>query len=265
MGRQSLLFIVMATRSIPLQLQSWNTTTTQFVSATGSITDSPDGNYAANANKAITTKGDIDLTNATAAYLTYYARWDIEAGFDYVTIAASENNTSYNPLCGIYNHKGNENQDNIAALYDGLQSTWVKEYINLADYLGKKIKLRFALRSDQGMEKDGFYFDEFAVHRVMGTPPVGINDVNAAPFYLNNVPNPCSGSTDIYYKLPQGKYTYTLLVTDPLGRKVVQQNIDPAQGHVSLNVSSFQSGMYFYRIVSSAQISSEVKKMIVQH
>jgi carboxypeptidase T len=244
---------------------SWNTTTGQFVSATGSITDSPNSDYAANANKTITTKGDIDLTNASAAYLTYYARWDIETGFDYVTIEASENNTLYNPLCGMYNHKGNENQDNVAAVYDGTQNTWVKEYINLADYLGKKIKLRFTLHSDQGLEKDGFYFDEFAVYRVIAAPPTGINDVNGAQLYLNNVPNPCSGSTDIYYKLPHGKEVYTLIVTDPLGRKIVQQNIDPAQSHVNLDVRSFQSGMYFYRMVSSAHISSEVKKMIVQH
>jgi hypothetical protein len=244
---------------------SWNTTTAQFVSSTGSITDSPNGDYAANTNTTVTTKGDIDLTNATAAYLTYYARWDIEAGFDYVTIAASENNALYNPLCGMYNHKGNENQDNVVAVYDGTQSTWVKEYINLTDYLGKKIKLQFALHSDQGLEKDGFYFDEFAVHRIMAAPPTGIHDVDAKQLYLNNIPNPCSGSTDIYYKLPSGKYSYTLMVSDPLGRKIVQQNIDPAQSHVSLDVRSFQSGMYFYRIVSSANITSEVKKMVVQH
>jgi carboxypeptidase T len=243
---------------------SWNTTSAQFVSAAGSITDSPNGDYAANANTTITTKGDIDLTDATAAYLTYYARWDIESGFDYAEIAASENNTLYNPLCGIYNHKGNENQDNVVAVYDGLQNTWVKEYINLADYLGKKIKLRFALHSDPGLEKDGFYFDEFAVHRVMPSI-VGIHDVTGEPVYLNNVPNPCSGSTDIYYKIPEEKYTYTLMVTDPLGRKIVEQNIDPAQNHVHLDVRAFQSGMYFYRIVSSAHVSSEVKKMLVQH
>jgi hypothetical protein len=243
---------------------SWDTSNAQFVSATGSITDSPDGDYAANANTTITTNGDIDLTEATAAYLTYYARWDIEAGFDYAEIAASENNALYNPLCGMYNHKGNENQDNVAAIYDGLQSTWVKEYINLADYLGKKIKLRFALHSDPGLEKDGFYFDEFAVHRVMPAV-VGIRDVSGEQIYLNNVPNPCSGSTAIYYKIPRGKHAYTLLVTDPLGRKIVQQNIDPAQNHVYLDVKSFQSGMYFFRIVSSAHVSSEVKKMLVQH
>jgi bacillopeptidase F (M6 metalloprotease family) len=164
----------------------------------------------------------------------------------------------------MYNHKGNENQDNVIAIYDGLQNTWVKEYINLADYLGKKIKLRFALHSDAGLEKDGFYFDEFAVHRVMPSI-VGIHDVAGDEVYLNNVPNPCSGSTDIYYKIPQGKHTYTLMVTDPRGRKIVGQNIDPAQNHVHLDVRAFQSGMYFYRIVSSAHISSEVKKMLVQH
>jgi hypothetical protein len=94
---------------------------------------------------------------------------------------------------------------------------------------------------------------------------VGIHDATGEQVYLNNVPNPCSGSTDIYYRIPQGKHTYTLMVTDPLGRKIVEQNIDHAQNHVHLDVRAFQSGMYFYRIVSSVNMSSEVKKMLVQH
>lgn len=244
---------------------SWGISTSQFVTPTGSITDSPNGDYGANANTTITTKGDIDLTNASAAYLTFYGRWEIEKSFDYVEIAASENNSTYNTLCGMYTTKGNENQDNTVAVYDGIQDTWVKEYIDLTDYLGKKIKLRFSLHSDQALNMDGFYFDEFAVHRITTAPVVGIHELGNDPFQLNNVPNPCSGITDIHYKIPLGKNTYSLRVTDPLGRNISEQRVDPAQTHIKLDVSALQSGVYFYRIISSANESSAVKKMVVQH
>lgn len=242
---------------------SWNTTTSQFVSATGSITDSPNGDYSSNANTTITTKGDIDLTGATAAYLTFYGRWEIEKSFDYVEIAASENNSTYSTLCGMYTHKGNENQNSTVAVYDGSQATWVKEYIDLADYLGKKIKLRFALHSDQGLDMDGFYFDEFAVHRIMAAPATGINELQDNQVHLYNVPNPCSGSTEIYYKVPAGK-AYRLIVTDPLGRNVIQQDLNPSKDRLSLNITALQSGIYFYKIVSAGQAASAVKKMVVQ-
>jgi carboxypeptidase T len=244
---------------------SWAATTSEYVTATGSISDSPNGLYDGNATTTITTNGDIDLTDASAAYLTYYTRWEIEPGYDYVDIAASENNSTYNTLCGMYTKKGNENQNSTVAVYDGVQTTWVKEYIDLTDYLGKKIKLRFSLHSDQAVEMDGFYFDEFAVHRVIATvTPTGIDDVDVDDFSLSNVPNPCNNNTDIYYKVPASKQ-YSLLVTDLLGRTLIQKSVVPAKSHLSLDVSGLPSGVYFYKIVSASKGASAVKKMVVQH
>ena len=72
---------------------------TNAVEGTGSITDSPNQNYAANSNKAITTLNTIDLKNATTAYLSFDAKWDIERGFDDVTVEAAEDGGTYNVLC----------------------------------------------------------------------------------------------------------------------------------------------------------------------
>lgn len=244
---------------------SWNTTTTQFVSATGSITDSPEGDYNANSSSNITTKGEIDLTSAAAAYLTFYARWDIESGFDYAELSVSDNNSTFTPLCGRYNHKGNENQNSSIAVYDGTQTSWVREYIDLRDYLGKKIRLRFTLNSDQGLEKDGFYFDEFAVHKVAGSPTVGILETFPEGIALGNIPNPCAGSTDIFYTLPKDKGNYELLVTDPLGRVVVKKEVNASRDHIRLDVGAFQNGVYFYRITAAGKMASSVKKMVIQN
>jgi len=47
----------------------------------------------------------------------------------------------------------------------------VLEEINLSDYLGQIINVRFQLESDGGLNQDGFYFDDFSVYYVDNGPP----------------------------------------------------------------------------------------------
>jgi PKD repeat protein len=54
-------------------------------------------------------------------------------------------------------------QPNNQPVYEGVQSSWVLEEINLSDYLGQQIKVRFQLRSDGEVNADGFYFDDFKI------------------------------------------------------------------------------------------------------
>jgi len=55
--------------------QTWGTTTSDYYSATSSITDSPNGDYNNNVNKTITLSSTIDLTQALSANVTFYAKW----------------------------------------------------------------------------------------------------------------------------------------------------------------------------------------------
>lgn len=242
---------------------SWDVTTVNPVSGSGCLTDSPNGNYATGTYNRLTTKNQIDLSGKARAFLTFYARWDIEYGFDYLTVSASEDGSIYKPLCGFYTHNGNENQES-APVYDGEQLTWVKESISLQDYAGKKIYLQFRLDSDLGLEKDGFYLDDMAVISYAGTPPTGIKDATLRDMQLYNVPNPCNTQTQIRFKITDTKGSYHVQVTDQLGRTVAMQPLDATKGSVTMDVSRYANGLYFYRIVSEAG-SSDVKKMVVLH
>ena len=160
-----------------------------------------------------------------------------------------------------FNHLGNDNQSGRKAVYDDLQSDWVKEYIDLKDYLGKKIKIRFVLHSDQGLEKDGFYFDDMKVE-VLGSS-VGIPDLKLADIVLQNLPNPCVGNTKIIYQLPKDNSSYNLIVTNQMGRTIQNITLDKTANYYNMNVSLMGSGMYFYKIISNTGQSSSVKKMAV--
>ncbi len=147
---------------------SWDTTTSDFVSSPSSITDSPSGNYNNSQNSIIEIANDIDLTNAGVAAISFYAKWDIEAGFDYVQFEVSANNgATWQPQCGIYTSDGNSLQGiNGQPMYDGVQNEWVLEQIDLSEYLGETIKVRFQLISDAATTRDGFYFDNLKISMI---------------------------------------------------------------------------------------------------
>ncbi len=156
---------------------NWSTTTSTFVSPSRSFTDSPTGNYGNNTNKTYTYVPAVDLTNASSAMVRFYAKWNLEADYDYVQfLVSTDNGTTWIPQCGNYTVTGtNANgsvQPNNQPVYEGVQSAWVLEEINLSDYLGQVIKFRFKLGSDGGTVADGYYFDDFEILYNLNTPPV---------------------------------------------------------------------------------------------
>jgi PKD repeat protein len=156
---------------------NWSTTTSTYVSPTRSFTDSPTGNYANNTNKTYTYVPVVDLTNASSAMVRFYAKWNLEADYDYVQfLVSSDNGITWIPQCGNYTVNGTSAngsvQPNNQPVYEGVQSAWVLEEINLSDYLGQVVKFRFKLGSDGGTVADGYYFDDFEILYNLNAPPV---------------------------------------------------------------------------------------------
>lgn len=147
---------------------TWSTTTSTYVSPTMCFYDGSTGNYSNNANKSYTYIPVINLTTATSAMVSFYAKWGIESDYDFVQFQVStDGGTNWIGQCGNYTVLGtNANgsvQPSNQPVYEGTQSNWVLEEINLSEYLGQQIKVRFQLKSDGGTTADGFYFDDFKV------------------------------------------------------------------------------------------------------
>ena len=132
-------------------------------SAPTGFTDSPNGNYPDQGNLELTMDTIIDLSQASSAYLTFSAKWDIETSFDYSQVFASLDGNTWTPLCGQYTHNGGVYQATYQPLYDGHQLSWVKEFIDLSDYTGQQVKLKFKTVSDQAVNFDGFVFDDLKI------------------------------------------------------------------------------------------------------
>jgi hypothetical protein len=159
---------------------AWGTTTSSFVSAPNSYTDSPTGNYVNNATVTMTLKNAINLSSYANPKLKFFTRFDIENNYDYGQVRISTNNgTTWVPLQGNYTNPGTGSfQPNGEPLYDGTQATWVEEEISLAGYTSFQNRLRFELRTDGSVTRDGWYLDDISIY-VFTIIPVELSSFTA--------------------------------------------------------------------------------------
>lgn len=145
----------------------WESTTSSFYSAPTSYTESKNGSYSSYAETKMVSKNQISLNDVTSAILSFRTKWAIESSWDCGQVFISSNNgSSWNVLEGNYSKPGSGNgeQPSGQPVYDGTQSTWVLEEINISDYVGENVLLKFEFRADSYIEKDGWYLDDIKVY-----------------------------------------------------------------------------------------------------
>ncbi|CAG5087543.1 M14 family zinc carboxypeptidase [Parvicella tangerina] len=238
--------------------QSWGTTTADYYSASSSITDSPNGDYNSGIDKKITLTDEVDLSIALSATVSFYAKWAIEDNYDYVQFEVStDNGNTWEPQCGNYTNTGTNNQDNGKPLYDGTQNSWVKEEINLSEYIGETIKFRFQIVSDNYVEDDGFYFDDFEVTVINASS----QDVNELDFDLSGYPNPAQDLFTVTFDL-NGSNNGDLVLLNNVGETIGVRRLNGEVGRVNLDLSGYAAGIYYYQIKTGTK-SSAIRKLII--
>jgi len=223
----------------------WDTTTDTFVSASSSITDSDGGDYPNDTNETITLSNAINLTGATGANVTFYAKWEIENNFDYTQFEVSiDGGNSWIAQCGLYTNPGSANtmQPEGEPLYDGVQNEWVLEQIDLSDYLGETILVRFHFVSDEAFRADGFYFDDLEIN-VAGD--IILNNNNAAVSQFRVFPNPVTDQLTINTILEN----YSIEMYTIQGQLVDRKRNN--SGRQSIDYGNLSSGIYLLRLTSS--------------
>ncbi len=224
---------------------NWTTEGHTVFSPSQAYSDSESGsnptNYTNNADKIFTFNTDIDLTNATYADVSFYAKWEIEADYDFCQFQVSiDGGNSWIGQCGLYTVPGvggnGSVQPNGKPVYEGTKD-WVREEISLSDYLGETIKVRFQLRSDGGVNMDGFYFDDFTVHK--GISGIGLEEKD---LYFTVYPNPTKESFMITSS--DNLYGYQFSILDINGKTIKTEKIDKVTSEWKVNTSEFANGIY---------------------
>lgn len=242
---------------------SWGISTTDYVSSPSSITDSPNGNYNDNLNKKLTLNNAIDLSTAISATLNFWTKWDIEARYDYAQILASVNGNTWTALCGKYTKPGSSSQDFENPVYDGQQVSWVKEEISLNDYIGGSLYLQFKLVSDQAVTYDGFYFDDLSVNVISSTVDVHEKENKDKIIILQSIPNPASSSASVNFTIQNVKNP-VFTIYNVMGEVIKKETLTEKQTSISIDLSSFTNGTYFYQICGQNYRSKTMKLTVLK-
>ena len=258
---------------------AWELTTDDFYSSPSSFTDSKDGDYSTNSTYFLTKKTEIDLSEIDKPFLSFRTKFDIEKSWDYgqVLISADSGNT-WTPVGGKYSNIGSGSFQPIGQpVYDGEVDDWVKEIIDLTQFTDDKILVKFQLKSDEYVNKDGWYIDDIAIFEYQNLV-VSVENDNDMPdkFVLEqNYPNPFNPSTKIRYTISvvgsghaRSATNVKLKIYDILGREVatlVNEYQVPGNYEVEFNTESINgqitSGIYFYTLRAGDFVQS--RKMIL--
>ena len=156
----------------------WGLTSTSSYNGIYSITDSPQGNYSNNSITAIRTSNQINLDGLNYPTARFAAKWNIESNYDFVQFQVSSDGTHWTSLPGIYTEHGSGSgtQNTGEVGYDG-QSDWVEETVDLSAYADESaVYFRFILKSDGGVTRDGFYFDDFSIQGYLNYLPGDLDE-----------------------------------------------------------------------------------------
>src|SRR5690606_20016435 len=203
----------------------WAETSSDFVSPPFSYTDSPFGNYSSNVTNSLTLNNAVFLSSTmNIVKLSYNTRYQTEAGYDYGQVQISTNNGStWIALSGKYTKPGSGFfQPNGQPLYDGTLNAWRDEEIDISQYKGNNVKLRFYFRSDGGLNYDGWYVDDICILGYDIGTSITWPGENPFTYSLSqNYPNPFNPSTSISFSVPSLQ-NVSLKVYDMLGRQVAE-------------------------------------------
>ena len=145
------------------------------------FTDSPTGNYLANANNSLTLNSQLNLTGYNYAQLKFWTKWAIEPTWDFATVEISTNNGStWTTLRTQLSHSGSGRSTPQATNtwgYDGYTPglTWIEQQVDLSAHVNRQIKLRFRMAADGADQRDGFYVDDIQLYGfTIGVPDTGL-------------------------------------------------------------------------------------------
>lgn len=126
------------------------------------------GSYAFWSNKGdeagmtLTREFDLSPVNGPVS-LTYRTWFDIETDFDYLYMEVSEDGEHWKILQTPSGTLSNPNGNSLGWAYTGITDGWIEERIDLSDYAGKEIFIRFEYVTDGAVNGEGFLLDDISI------------------------------------------------------------------------------------------------------
>lgn len=206
-------------------------------------TDALDSISTRNFESYLSAKLPISLKNVSRAVLSFDARWGIEPYYDAGVVQIStDGGLNWNYLMtdrmvlGLGLNKSRQEKD--MPVFHGFIHDWTRQEIDLDSYLDKDIFIRFAVLTDNGVERSGLALKNIKV--LIYKPINDVDEDNITNLTIH--PNPVTWGN--YFSVST-KETFSpkhYKIVDVLGRIVWESdNHDPV---LNINSSNLSPGSY---------------------
>lgn len=139
-------------------------------------TDPYSGSYAFWSNKGdesdMTLTRTFDFSEITAPIsLEYWTWYDLEKDFDYLYVEASLDGERWELLHTPSGTAEDPTGANFGWGYNGVsgvgdQAQWIKESVDLSEFAGQEVQIRFEYLTDAGVNGEGFFIDDISVPQI---------------------------------------------------------------------------------------------------
>lgn len=126
------------------------------------------GKYAVWSNKGdesdMTLTQTFDFTKVSEPVEIVYKTWyDLETDYDYLYIEASLDGEAWTILKTPSGTDNNPSGNSYGWGYNGVSNGWIEERVDLSEYAGKKVTLRFEYVTDAAVNGEGLLLDDVRI------------------------------------------------------------------------------------------------------
>jgi len=214
-----------------ISCQGEHTITLQGKTTTTLLDTEPNsGQYAFWSNKGdesnMYLSREFDLTDVSdAVTLEYYTWYDLEQDYDYAYVMASIDGEKWDILRTPSGTDKDISGNSFGWGYNGKTFNWIKESIDLSDYAGQKVQIRFEYVTDAAVNGEWMLIDDISI------PEINYFE----DFESGDGGWESAGFVRLYNQLPQ-TYRVSLVSFGPDGTRVSYVELDETIGQAYLLV-----------------------------
>ncbi|NBV14898.1 MAG: hypothetical protein EBS07_12670, partial [Sphingobacteriia bacterium] len=139
----------------------WALTTEVANSPTHCMTDDPFQDYMDGVQSATTLTVPVNLSGYINPKAIFNAQWGVERNYDFVQVFVKGNSGTWTPVSTQKTVLGTIDQRLNQPVFEGTQSTWLKQEIDLNPFAQQTVNFRFEIVSDGAVGGRGYFFDDF--------------------------------------------------------------------------------------------------------